>query len=155
MGIKGQRVILIFALICVPYIVSAQIERFKMYEKNPEISDTNDLQEYTADSTKIDYYRLGYLAGKKYSKEYGSSNTSSLIGDPVLEPEELMEISAKQNKSADYQKGFEDGYYGKAINEDGYKSDANTTDNGRIISIIIVSAYFLVVFAPIIKMLFI
>ena len=150
MRMKGIRKFIFLFLIFIPFLLNAQIDRFKMYESKPAFADSVRIEENEADSIKMTNYKLGYFQGKKFAEEKGSNNSSDLIGPPVLEPEELKAVSSKQNKSPSYQLGFEDGYYGKQINSNNSTPDPKMNSDTYKTALIVTSIYLLVVFSPVI-----
>ena len=149
MSNEKKKSIILLALVVLPFLLHAQIDRFKMYEKKPEIPDTNDLREYDADSIKNDNYKVGYFNGKKYAEEHNANNSSNVIGPPILEPKMLKEISSKQNEDANYQQGFEDGYYGKSTKEYIEESNVNSKDDTQMVAIVLICLYVLALFFPV------
>lgn len=108
----GKKSIFLLVVLLLPYLLNAQIERFKMYENKPESADTTHSQKIVTDSLQNDFYKLGYSEGRKYAKEHNAVKSGGIIGAPVPESKDLQKISSKHSKSLDYQQGFEDGYFG-------------------------------------------
>ncbi|MGE3062652.1 MAG: hypothetical protein AB7T10_03365 [bacterium] len=143
---KGLKIILIVILLAMPFLLTAQIERFKMYEKKNEDSPNDSLVDSA--SSEGDLYKSGYTDGRLYAKSNGSNETNNIINSPLLEPDDLRKISKKKSASEYYQQGFEDGYYGKTISSD----DSEKNDSYKNFATIVVSgimiAYITLLFMP-------